>query len=221
MSEDSHIREKFMRQGAGALTNAELISMVIRDGGDGVSAAELAQKILDAAGGSLCGLSKTDMPALRMTAGLGVKRAAVLTAAFELGRRSAREESESPTVIRTHEDVEKIFKPLIASLPHEEFWVLYLSSANTVVGRVKVSQGGVSGTVVDHKLILKRAVELLASGLVLVHNHPSGIAEPSADDMQLTEKIAAGAALFDISVLDHIIVTTGGCFSFRRSGIVK
>lgn len=221
MPEDKSIREKLVHQGAGSLTNAELISVVIHEGGDGLSAVQLSQNILDANGENLCELSKSDIRTLRITCGLGIKRAAILTAAFELGRRAASDESMTPTVIRTHEDVETIFRPLIASLRHEEFWALYLSSANTVVGRVKVSQGGVSGTVVDHKLILKRAVELLASGIVLIHNHPSGIAEPSGDDKRLTEKIEAGAALFDISVLDHLIITSGGCFSFRRAGIIK
>ena len=131
-----------------------------------------------------------------------------------------RETSGVLTSITNNEDVVRIFRPQIASLPHEEFWVLYLSSANTIVGKVKVSQGGVSGTVVDHRLVVKRAIELLASGLILVHNHPSGVARPSEDDKVLTGKVSDAASLFDISVLDHLIITTGECFSFRQAGLI-
>lgn len=220
MPEDKSIREKLVHQGVGTLTDAELISIIIQEGGGGLSAAELAQDVLDANGGSLAQLARAGVKELRMTGGLGVRRAAVLSAALELGRRLALEDAASPDVIRTNEDVEKIFRPQIAGLPHEEFWVLYLSSANTVVGKVKVSQGGVSGTVVDHRLIVKRAIELLASALILVHNHPSGIARPSDDDILLTQKITDGALLFDIAVLDHLIITSAESFSFRQNGLI-
>ena len=220
MTEDRSIREKLVHQGAGTLSDAELISVIIQEGAHGSTAVELADAVLNAGGGSLSQLARAGVKTLRMTGGLGVKRAAVLSAALELGRRLALEETASPDVIRTNEDVEKIFRPQIAGLPYEEFWVLYLSSANTVVGKAKVSQGGVSGTVVDHRLIVKRAIELLASGLILVHNHPSGIARPSDDDIRLTEKIVAGAGLFNISVLDHLIITSGECFSFRKASLI-
>lgn len=221
MPQDRAIREKLIHQGVGTLTDAELISVIIREGNELPSSLEIAEKVLSANDGSLSQLTKAGVKNLRITAGLGLKRAAVLSAALELGRRLSLEEGISPDVIRTNEDVERIFRPKIASLPHEEFWILYLSAANTVVGKVRVSQGGVSGTTVDHKLILKRAVELLASGLILIHNHPSGIAQPSDDDIRLTEKIIAGATLFDITVLDHLIITTGECLSFRQAGLIK
>ena len=218
MPDDRFIREKLVNQGAATLTDAELVSVIIREGRDGLSAAGLSGKILQ--NNSLQQLARKDIKALRMTEGLGVKRAAVLAAALELGRRMRAEDAATPDVIRTNDDVVGIFRSAIAGLPHEEFWVLYLSSANTVVGKEKVSQGGVSGTVVDHRLIVKRAIELLASGVILVHNHPSGIAKPSGDDLHLTHKITEAASLFDIAVLDHLIITTGGCFSFRQEGLV-
>lgn len=219
MDEDRFIREKLVNQGAASLTDAELVSVVIREGRDGLSALGLSEKILQTE--TLSQLARKDLKALRMTAGLGVKRAAVLAAALELGRRMRAQEAGMPEVIATNDDVARIFRPAIAGLPHEEFWVLYLSSANTVVGKEKVSQGGVSGTVVDHRLVIKRAIELLASGIILVHNHPSGVAQPSDDDKRLTRKIAEAASLFDIPVLDHLIVTTGDCFSFRQAGLVE
>ncbi len=220
MPEDKSIREKLVHQGVGTLDDAELISVIIQEGNGGLSAAELARNVLDANGGNLVQLARTGVKELRITGGLGVRRAAVLSAALELGRRLALEDAALPEVIRTNDDVEKIFRHQIAELPHEEFWVLYLSSANTVVGKVKVSQGGVSGTVVDHRLVLKRAIELLASGLILVHNHPSGIARPSDKDIDITRKISDGAALFDIVVLDHLIITQAESFSFRQNGLI-
>ncbi len=158
-----------------------------------------------------------------MLQGLGIARAASLSAAFELGRRaSTNGVAIPPQKISTNEDVVGIFRPQIASLPHEEFWVLYLSSANTVLGREKIGQGGISGVTVDHRLVVKRAVELLCSGIVLAHNHPSGIAEPSEGDRELTDAIVRAARLFDIQVVDHLIVTPdGGSFSFRSAGLVE
>ncbi len=221
MADDKSIRERLVHQGVGTLGDAELISVIIQEGAGGLSAVELARNVLDAHGGNLTQLARTGVRELRTVGGLGVKRAAVLSAALELGRRFALEDASSPDVIRTNDDVEKIFRHQIAELPHEEFWVLYLSSANTVVGKVKVSQGGVSGTVVDYRLIVKRAIELLASGLILIHNHPSGIARPSDDDIRITQNISDGATLFDIAVLDHLIITHSESFSFRQNGLIR
>lgn len=211
---------KLVNQGVGTLTDAELISIVIREGSNGMSAAGLAEKVLADAGGSLVRLAGSDLKTLRMTEGFGMKRAALLSAAFELCRRLNLEQAHTPSTVTGNEDVVKIFRPMLAQLPYEEFWVLYLSTGNTILDKAKVSQGGVSGTVVDHRLIVKRAVELLASRIILVHNHPSGLARPSPDDMTLTEKISGAALLFDITVLDHLIITPGECFSFRQAGLV-
>jgi DNA repair protein RadC len=139
-------------------------------------------------------------------------------AAAELGRRAAGGVPQV-SVITSKEDVVSIFAPL-AELPHEEFWALYLSSSGRVIDRVKLSQGGVSGTVVDHKLVVKRAVELLAASIILVHNHPSGLAEPSPQDLALTETLVSAAALFDIAVVDHVIISGSGAFSFAESGAI-
>lgn len=120
-------------------------------------------------------------------------------------------------VISSKDDVVSLFAPL-ADLPHEEFWALYLASGGRVLDRVRLSQGGVAGTVVDHKLVVKRAVELLASSLILVHNHPSGIARPSSEDKTITATITAAAALFDIDVVDHVIISRSGAYSFAENG---
>lgn len=249
-TEDKLVREKLVNQGVGALTDAELVSIVIREGGAGSTAVGLAERLLagadddyvasvgssspaggaspdgsgepahGAARNALAALARENVRKLRVREGLGIQKAAVLAAAFELGRRAA-EAAVVPVQITSNEDVERIFRPVIASLPYEEFWVLFLSSANTVLDKTRVSQGGVSGTVVDHRLIVKRAIELLASGIILVHNHPSGVARPSDDDLQITRRVTEAAALFDISVLDHLIITSGACLSFRREGLIK
>lgn len=218
---DRAAREKLVHQGVTALDDAELLSIVIRDGSSGQQAVELAGALLNECGG-LGKLASAEFKALRMARGLGVVKAAALAATFELARRIALSgHPGTPKEIRTNEDVAAIFRPQIAMLPYEEFWVLYLSSANTVVGKEKAAQGGVAGVMVDHRLVVKRAVELLASGMVLVHNHPSGVAVPSGDDHDITSRIADAARLFDIQVIDHLIITPRECFSFRQAGLVK
>lgn len=219
---DKEVREKLAARGAAALSDAELLSVILQQGTLSEEfTVELAGKILDNPDYSLTALSNMEIRRLRMVEGIGVKRAALLSASLELGRRLACEQPEAPAAIRNNEDVLKIFHPLLSGLSYEEFWVIYLSSGNTVIDKAKVSQGGVSGTVVDHKLIVKRAVELLASSVILVHNHPSGIARPSDDDKFMTDRIELAASLFDISVLDHLIITSGGYFSFRKEGLIK
>ena len=118
-------------------------------------------------------------------------------------------------------DVGRIFRPLLTEMKHEECWCLYLNTGNRIVERQRVSQGGVQATVVDHRLVIKRALELLATQIILVHNHPSGAALPSEQDKILTKKIAEAAALFDIRLLDHLIIARGGEYSFRQSGLLQ
>ena len=155
---------------------------------------------------------------LRSAESQGIARAAVLSAALELGRRLRAEQSRSLDQVQTDRDVIEMFRPLIAELPYEEFWALYLNSSNRVLDRVRISQGGVSATVVDHRLIVKRAVEKLAHAVILVHNHPSGSELPSEEDRTVTERVAQAVSLFDIALLVHIFVTPGPCYSFRNEG---
>lgn len=217
---ERRIREKLIVAGAGALTDAELLSLVIRDGTELLSPVELSAGILESFGGSFAEMASAGVQRLRQTAGCGTKRAVAIAAAGEIARRIAVEKTLSIAVVRSKDDVAELFAPL-SELPHEEFWVLYLTSGGRVIDRARVSQGGVSGTVVDYKLIVKRAVELLASSLILVHNHPSGIAQPSRDDIAVTERASSAAALFDIRVVDHIIVSSGGSYSLAENGLLS
>jgi len=215
---DREVREKLAARGVESLTDAELVSIVIQEGSSGLSAVELAEKVLAGNEHSLTQLGEMDLRRLRQCEGLGMKRAAWLSAALELGRRRQIEEAVEAQIITGDRDVVQMFQPLLAGLAHEEFWVLYLTTANRVIDRVRISQGGISGTVVDHKLIVKRAVELLAASIILIHNHPSGSAEPSSEDLTVTEQLIRAASLFDIAVLDHLIISKESFFSFRNEG---
>lgn len=200
-------------RGIGSLDDRELLTLLTDD-------EQLAGTLLESAGGSLARLADEDLARLRMIGGLGLRRARMLLAAAEFGRRVALARDEGADIISTSDDVVRLFRPLLGKLTYEECWVLYLTASNRIIERQRISQGGVQGTVVDHRLIIKRALELLATQIVLVHNHPSGTPEASAQDKALTEKIARAAELFDIRLLDHLIIARDGDFSFLREGLI-
>ena len=202
-----------LARGAEALSDCELLALLT---GDDLT----AEALLSASGGSLVRLAAEDMARLRMVGGLGLRRAQLLAAAVELGRRVAASRAQEADSITTSDDVVRLFRPQLERLTHEECWAVYLTASNRILERQRVSQGGVQSTVVDHRLVVKRALELLATQLILIHNHPSGTAEPSAQDKVLTERVARAAALFDIRLLDHIIISREGDFSFRRAGLL-
>lgn len=215
---DKQVREKLVTRGAQALTDAELLSVLLQKGEAGGSALELSEELLAAYDGDLTAIALEEVVRLRSVARLGVTRAALVSAALELGRRCRVAESRVKDTIMTDQDVIDIFQPQLGMLPHEEFWVVYLNASNRILDRVRVSQGGVTGTIVDYKLIVKRAVERLAQGILLVHNHPSGNPLPSGADNEITERVVRAAALFDMTVDDHVIITAGDCYSFRNHG---
>ena len=200
--------DKALSRGIASLSDEELLTLLVEEPG-------VAASVLRSCGGSLASVAAEEPARLRMVGGLGRNRALRLLAAAEFGRRVAESRAGEADVIATSDDVVHLFRP-----DHEECWVLYLTSSNRIVERQRVSQGGVQGTVVDHRLIIKRALELLATQLIMVHNHPSGAAEPSPQDKVLTERIARAAALFDIRLLDHLIISREGDFSFLREGLL-
>ena len=212
--------DKITSRGATALTDEELIAVVVADNQLDDDAVAMAKSVV-----SECGttheLARIDLARLRMVAGMGRLRAARLKAAVELGRRVSSSDSLAEERITSDMDVVRIMEPSLASLQHEECWALYLASSGRILERMRISQGGVQATVVDCKLIIKRALELLATQIVLVHNHPSGSAEPSRQDMELTERVAEAAKLFDMRLLDHVIIAHGAHYSFRAKGLIK
>lgn len=205
--------DKALSRGIASLSDEELLTLLVEEPG-------VAASVLRSCGGSLASVAAEEPARLRMVGGLGRNRALRLLAAAEFGRRVAESRAGEADVIATSDDVVHLFRPKLQRLDHEECWVLYLTSSNRIVERQRVSQGGVQGTVVDHRLIIKRALELLAAQLIMVHNHPSGAAEPSPQDKVLTERIARAAALFDIRLLDHLIISREGDFSFLREGLL-
>lgn len=210
-----NIRNKMTSRGVEALDDRELLSLLLDD-------EQMAELLLSTYGGSLSRLASENEARLRMVGGLGLRRARMLLLAAEFGRRVAAAGAAESEFIATSDDVVRIFRPQLERLTHEECWAVYLTASNRVIERQRVSQGGVTGTVVDHRLIIKRALELLATQLILIHNHPSGTPEASAQDRALTERIANAAALFDIRLLDHVIIARGGSdFSFRREGLIR
>ena len=215
-----NIQDKLLSRGVAHLDDVELLAAFLADGATDDGAVQLAKELLAQCGGSLQRLADSDVARLRMIAGLGLRRAVQLKTAVEMGRRVAVADSQSIDTIASDNDVVKIMEPLIGSLPHEECWALYLASSGKIVDKVRISQGGVQATVVDYRMVLKRALDVLAVQVVLVHNHPSGSAEPSAQDRQLTERVAEGCRLFDIRLLDHVIIARGAHYSFRAHGEV-
>lgn len=213
------LTNKILTRGIGSLTDAELLSLLLEEGNASLSAEEMAAKIL-AECGSLASLGRVDVARLRMIEGVGLKRAVRITAAAEFGRRFMSAQAEAVDTITASDDVVVIFRPLFEGMKHEECWVLYLTNSNRIIERQRLSRGGVQGTVVDRRLVAKRALELLATQVIMVHNHPSGDASPSEADKQLTNGIAEALALFDIRLLDHLIISSGEWFSFREKGLL-
>ena len=217
-SEQDRPREKLLTHGASALSDAELIAILLGSGSRNHSAVDLAREVLNKSENNLNTLGKMSVSDLRRLKGIGIAKAVSIVAALELGRRRKVAHVPEYPQIRSSEDVFTLLDPIVSDLPHEEFWVLYLNRSNRVISRYKLSQGGISGTVTDIRLILKKGVELLASGIILCHNHPSGNKSPSESDARITAKLKEAGQLMDISLLDHIIVAGKEYYSFADNG---
>jgi DNA repair protein RadC len=211
-------REKLLYKGISSLSDAELLAILLGSGSNDKSAVDLAREILSIASNNLHRLGKLDIHDLVRLKGIGTAKAINIMAALELGRRRKSAEIIEAAKIRSSNDVYTIFNPLLGDLTHEEFWLLYLNRSNKILSRHKLSQGGISGTITDVRLIIKKALELLASSIIICHNHPSGNLDPSEADNRITQKIKEAAACFDINLLDHVIVTDNGYYSYADSG---
>ena len=213
-NEEERPREKLMQQGGAALTNAELLAILIGSGTRKLTAVDLARELIAGCQGRLDTLSRQSAAALMSVEGVGQAKAAAVAATFELARRLAAELPPDELTIRTAETVARMMTPCLKDLPHEECWVIYLNRGNRFIGKEKVSVGGLGSTIIDIKIIVKKAVERLASGLVLVHNHPSGNPLPGEQDRRQTEALRQAAAVFDITLVDHVIITKKKYYSF-------
>ncbi len=219
-NEQDRPREKLIAQGASALTDAELLAVLIGSGTVEHSAVEVGAQLLDSAGGDLNELGRMEAQTLRRTKGIGLARAVSLVAALELGRRRKATESEAPGYIRGSADTVALFAPLLSDLPHEEVWAVLLTRSMRIIERFRLSQGGIEGSVIDPRILIRRALERGAAALVLVHNHPSGSTVPGEADLAQTRKIKQAAAYFDIRLLDHVIIADRQAFSFAEQGLL-
>ena len=215
---DDRPRERLLSQGAAALSDAELRAILIRSGTVQASALDLARQVLVLAGNDLGKLGRLSVAQLVQVKGLGQAKAIGIAAALELGRRRRDASPEQRVRITTSAVAFELLHPLMADLMHEEFWLILLDRGNAVTGKVRVSQGGMHGTVADPKVIFREAIDRRAAGVVLAHNHPSGRAVPSEEDVRLTRKLVDGGRLLDIAVHDHLIITATGYYSFADNG---
>lgn len=219
-AEEDRPREKLLLKGKSALTDAELIAILLGMGTVDFSAVDVAKSVLSAAGNNLNELARMTVSDLTKLKGIGPAKAITIVAALELGRR--RKESEGPRRrrITSAADAYDEIRPYLLDKPHEEFWILLLNRANEVIRPVQISSGGVAGTVADPKLIFKHALEQLASSIILFHNHPSGNLTPSQADKDLTRKLKEAGRMLDLPILDHLIFTDKSYFSFADEGLL-
>lgn len=219
-SPEDRPREKLLLKGTSALSEAELIAILIGSGTANMSAVEVAKKILLQGGNNLNDLAKLSVKDLMKIKGIGEAKAITIVAALELGRRRKEADVEEKPKISTSKEAFDQLKADLMDLPHEEFWVLLLNRANRVIKKKKVSEGGVSGTVADPKIIFKMALEELACGVVVAHNHPSGNLTPSQSDIGLTKKLQEAGKFLEIQLLDHVIIAGNKYFSFADEGLI-
>lgn len=218
-AEDDRPREKFLLKGKSTLSDSELLAILIGSGSRNESAVQLCQCILASTNNNLNQLGKLSIAQLIQFKGIGEAKAVTIAAALELGRRRRAEEVVELSKITSSKAVFEIMQPIIGELPHEEFWVLYLNNSNKVIYKSQLSKGGITGTIVDVRLIFKTVFEHNATGIILTHNHPSGKLIASEQDIQVTKKIKLAAQQLDVNLLDHIIITENGFYSFNDEGI--
>ena len=217
---DDQPRHKLKLNGAGTLSDSELLALLIGSGSVEESAVDLCKRILQKVDHDLDQLARLDLKDLMAFKGIGEAKAITISAALELGRRRLMLHRNDKVKITSSQIAFECVAPLLQDKIHEEFWVLYLNRSNQLIDRVCISQGGVAGTVVDAKLIFKNGLQALASGIILVHNHPSGQLKPSQLDLDITKKLKQGAALLDMKIHDHLIVGGRQYLSFADEGLL-
>lgn len=219
-AEEDRPREKLLLKGKAALTDAELIAILIGSGTKSLSAVDVAKQILGGAQNNLNELAKHSVKDLKKIKGIGEAKAITIVSALELGRRRKSEEFMEKVRISSSQDIYQLIKPELMDLQKEEFWIILLNRANRLIRKEQISSGGISGTVADPKIIFKAALDQYASSIILVHNHPSGNLKPSQADINLTKKMKEAGKLLEIPVLDHIIFSDEGYLSFADEGML-
>jgi DNA repair protein RadC len=219
-AEDDRPREKLLLKGKGALSDAELIAILIGSGSRSESAVDLSKKILNSIDNSINKLGKLTVLDLQKFKGIGEAKAISIITALELGRRRRLEQALELPKITSSKAVFNIMQPIIGELQHEEFWIIFLNNSNKVLYKQQSSKGGLTGTLVDVRLVFNKAIELYATAIILCHNHPSGKLQPSNADKLITSKLKNAGETLDIKVLDHLIITENAYFSFADENLM-
>lgn len=219
-ADDDKPREKLLTKGRSVLSDAELLAILIGSGNRNESAIELCKRILNSSENNINELAKLSVQDLMKFKGIGEAKAISIIAALELGRRRKTEDTLEKKQITSSKQAYEIIKPVLEDLPHEEFWIILLNQANKVISKHLIGRGGIAETTADIRIIFKLALEGLASGVILCHNHPSGNLTPSQSDINLTNKITEASILFNISILDHLIIGDSNYYSFRDEGVI-
>ena len=219
-AEEDRPREKMLLKGISALSDTELLAILIGSGTVGESAVALAQNVLQGSDQSLQVLGRQSLKDLQRVKGIGPAKAITIAAALEIGRRRQMSDLRDRPRITCSRDAFNVIAPMITDLYHEEFWVLLLNQANEVIERKKVSSGGMTATVVDSRQFFRMAIEGKAVAVIAVHNHPSGNLKPSQADIQLTQKLVLAGKTIEVPLLDHLIVSERGFYSFADEGMI-
>ncbi len=218
---DDRPREKMLTKGSDTLSNAELLAILIGSGTSKKSALDLARELLETANNSLKKLSRFSVHRIQKISGIGPAKAVAIEAALELSRRRAAEPNEEENFVKTSNDAFRFIQPFLRDKQHEEFHLICLNQRNKIVSHFRVSDGGISSTNVDIRKIMKLILDAVAVSIIIAHNHPSGNREPSENDISITKRIAEAVAVFDIKLLDHIIVADDSYTSFSDEGLLK
>ena len=214
-------REKMVAKGPDALTDVELLALILRIGRDGVSVLDLSRELLMMSGGKLGPLSRMTIEDLRSIKGIGMSKAVAITAAFELGRRASVEEGfRSRASISSPKAVFRLMYPYVKSIDYEECWVLLLNKSNRLISKELLSKGGLDSTVIDNRMIIRKALEKKAAAVILVHNHPSGVPTPSAEDIRHTQALSKALHTCDLHLIDHVVIGDNSYYSFADEELV-
>lgn len=220
LAEDDRPREKFLLKGKAALSDSELLAIILGSGSNEDTAVELSRKILNSVNNSWQQLSMLSVKDLMKFKGIGEAKAISVAAAMEIGRRKASHDIPEKATVKSSSDAFKILLPYLSDLSSEEFWVLFLNQKNHVVHTSQISKGGITGTVVDVRVLFKLALDHRATALIVAHNHPTGNLKPSEADLKITKNIQSAGELMDIALLDHLIVGENRFFSFKDENLL-
>ena len=220
LAEDDRPREKFLLKGKNSLSDAELLAIIMGSGNREDSAVQLARKILDSVGNNWHNLSLLQISDLMKFKGVGEAKAISIATALEIGRRRAAQEVPEKIQITNSQETYKVLAPFLADLQTEEFWAIFLNQNNRIIGKSRLSSGGINQSVVDIRILFKNALQHFATGIIVAHNHPSGNLKPSQEDLKITKQIAEAGKILNIQLLDHLIVAQNSYLSFADENLL-